>query len=218
MSVKVGLKYIEIWKESMEDKIREYEAEEQIKDQIVFYGPSNFTRWSAHRGMVPLRKAVLGKSGEECCVNRGFGSSCPEHQLYYYPRLIRPLEPRVLVYSPCGNYSAFGYSSEEAWELAQRVMVYAMTDFPGIHIYLCGPQYHRDDYNECRLADLNRFATWMKAFCDSYPNLTYVDVMACEPLQRKDIFVEDGVHFNQTGYDLYGDFFKQVLQDELDKY
>ena len=56
MPVKVGLKYIEKWKESMEDEVLAYEAEQQEKGQIVFYGPSNFTRWSKRFGMKPMPK------------------------------------------------------------------------------------------------------------------------------------------------------------------
>ena len=93
MPIRVGLQYIAQWKESLEKAVQAYEQEPIIKDQIVFYGPSNFTRWSAKWGMTPLREAVVGKSGAPCCVNRGFGSSCPEHQLYYYPRMVRPLAP-----------------------------------------------------------------------------------------------------------------------------
>ena len=218
MAVKVGLKYNEIWQESMEDKVLEYESEVQEKNKIVFYGPSYFTRWSTHRGMVPLKDVLLGKSGAKCAINRGFGSSCAEHQLYYYPRLVRPLEPSVLVYCPCANYSNFGYSTEENWELAQRVLVYAMTDFPGIHIYLCGPHNQLNGYNQCQIADLARYESLMRNFCQNNPNCTYVDVMSYEPLKRKDIYVEDGIHFNQLGYDIYGEFFKEVLKDELAKF
>ena len=46
MPVKVGLQYIEQWKDSMENYVRRYEQEPVVKDQIVFYGPSYYTRWS----------------------------------------------------------------------------------------------------------------------------------------------------------------------------
>ena len=122
MSIKVGLKYIDIWKTSLEDAVCKYEREEIEKNQIVFYGPSYFTRWSADYGMKPMRECLLGKSGKECVINRGFGSSCPEHQLYYYPRMVKPLCPKVLVYGSYGNGAAFGYSDDESWFLAQRVI------------------------------------------------------------------------------------------------
>lgn len=219
MAVKIGLKYIEIWNESMEDAVVKYEQEEVKKGQIVFYGPSNFTRWSAKWEHTPMSKVLLGKSGAECVINRGFGSTCAEHQLYYYPRMIKPLEPKVLVYSFSGNGKAFGYSYEESWELAQRVIAYAKTDFPDIQIYICGANPRFKDFNAAELADNARLESWIKAFVDITPNCHYIDIRGYEPLScRKDIFVEDGVHFNQMGYDIYAELFKEALKDELAKY
>ena len=119
MAVKVGLKFIEKWKTDLEAQVCRYEAENAEKGQIVFYGPSNFTRWSAKWGMTPLAEALPGKSGKACCINRGFGSTCSEHHLYYYHRMVRVLEPKVLVYSPgIGNGLGFGYTKEELYEMA----------------------------------------------------------------------------------------------------
>ena len=218
MPIKVGLKRIEIWNDSMENAVCRYEEEPQHKEQIVFYGPSNFTRWSQKYGMIPLREVLLGKSGEPCVVNRGFGSSCPEHQLYYYPRLVRPLAPKVLVYSPgFGNGLAFGYSLEESWELAQRVLAYAMTDFPGIRIYLCGALPRRD-MTENHVENSKKWDALLKKFAEETPGCSFVDVMSCEALARQDIFVEEGVHFHQEGYHIYGEFFRDVLKVELEQY
>ena len=204
MPVKVGLQYIDLWKESMEEVVCEKEKEQYPEGQIVFYGSSSFTRWSEKYGNLPLRKALLGKSGAECCVNRGFGSSCSEHQLYYYPRMIRPLRPKVLVYTCYGNGGSFGYSLEEIWELALRVIAYAQTDFPGIHIYLCGPNNTKNQTEEA-LEKKRRFAEIEKEFAEKTENVYFLDLLNYEPLKsRKDIYVEDGVHFNAEGYTLIG--------------
>lgn len=219
MAVKVGLKFIEIWGESMEDEILAYEKEPIEKGKIVFYGPSYFTRWSKRFGMIPLSDAIRGASGESCIINRGFGSSCAEHQLYYYSRLIRPLEPKVLVYAPMGNYSSFGYSAEENWEIAQRVIVWAETDFPGIEIYLGGHGVSMGEPSFSKAEEIKRTNTAIKAFCDMAENRHFFNVREYEPFfGRNDIFVEDKVHFNQKGYDIYTEFFKEVLRDELKKY
>lgn len=217
MPIKVGLQYIDIWKESLEEQVRDYEKEPIEKGKIVFYGPSNFTRWSAKWNHTPLSEVLVGKSGGRCAINRGFGSTCAEHQLYYYPRMIRPLEPKVLVYSAFGNYGAFGYSVEENWELAQRVIGYALTDFPGIHIYICSPQRHRNDTTET-VEKRNKIIGMLKEFTEKTPGCYFIDVFNHEPLQREDIFVKDGVHYNQLGYDLYADFFKEALKEELNQY
>lgn len=217
MPVRVGLQYIEQWKDSMENAVRRYEAEPIITGQIVFYGPSYFTRWAEKYGHRPLREDVIGKSGNPCAINRGFGSSCSEHQLYYYPRMVRPLAPKVLVYSAFGNYNSFGYSVEEAWELAQRVVMYALTDFPDIHVYICGAQYHRGDTEESR-ARYEKIDALIKAFVKDTPNCYYLNPHEYKPLQRDEIFIEDGVHYNQLGYDAYAEFFKEVLKEELDRF
>ena len=212
--VKVGMKWLDIWKEDLEPGILRYEAEPVEKGQIVFYGPSNFTRWSERYGNLPLREALPGRSGKLCAVNRGFGSSCEEHHLFYYPRLVRPLEPSVLVYSPgLGNGLAFGYTPEELFALAQRVVVYAQSDFPALRVYQLGLNLNKKHDDRHRAFD-----GWLREFSAQTPNCTYLDITACAPMARPDIYVEDNVHYNHEGYRLYADFFREALKDELDRF
>ena len=217
MPIKVGLQYIDLWQESMEEQVCRYEKEYCEKGQIVFYGPSYFTRWSSLFDMTPVEDMLTAPSGKKCVINRGFGSSCAEHQLYYYPRMIRPLAPKVLVYSSHANGACFGYSDEESWELAQRVIAYARTDFPGIHIYLVGAHPTRDMTEE-DLAQRRKYNDMVRNFAKNTPDCTFLDVLSYEPMASKDIFVEDGVHFNTHGYDLYAAFFRQALAEELNLY
>lgn len=214
MSVKVGLRYIEKWKSPLEEQVRAYEANPEKKGQIVFYGPSNFTRWSDRYGMTPLAEAVTGASGSPCAINRGFGSSCPEHHLYYYSRMVRPLEPKVLVYAPgIGNGMSFGYTPEELFELTQRVVVYALTDFPQLRVYLLGINRNKDKREASA-----EFDRWLREFAEQTPGCAYLDLTAWEPLARQDIYVEDNVHYNREGYELYGAFFREALKEELAQY
>ena len=218
MPVRVNLRYIEKWKASLEDAVLAYEAEPIIKDQIVFYGASNFTRWAAKWDNTPLREDLLGKSGAPCCINRGFGGSCPEHQLYYYSRLVRPLAPRVLVYAPgSSNGKNFGYTREECFELAQRVIHYALTDFPELRIYLLGNKKNLK-IDEAEWEKRLEYNAWLKAFAEQTPRCFYLEAERYAPMQRDDIFVSDLVHYNQEGYALYRDFFKEALKEELDQY
>lgn len=212
--IKVGLKYIERWKSDLEAQVCRYEAMPAQQGQIVFYGPSNFTRWSTRYGMTPLEEALPGKSGKPCCINRGFGSSCAEHHLYYYSRMVRPLSPKVLVYAPgLGNGTTFGYTPEETLALAQRVVLYAQSEFPELRVYLCGLPKRRLTTPEYEAYDRA-----LRIFADETPNCTYLDVAGYAPLDREDILVEDGVHFNQEGYRIYAEFFREALGDELALY
>ena len=212
--VKVGLKFIDKWRTDLEKQVCKYEEENAPKGQIVFYGPSNFTRWGPRYGMTPLREAVVGKSGAPCCINRGFGSTCAEHHLYYYDRMVKALEPKVLVYSPgVGNGTGFGYTAEEQWQLAERVMIYAKTDFPDLKIYLQG-------INMWRKSGMASWKTdqFMRAFAQEMPDCTYLDITSYEPLHRHDIYAPDNVHYNKEGYDLYAEYYRQALKEELDQF
>lgn len=219
MPVRINLKVIEIWNnDSMEDAVRAYEAEgEQKKGQIVFYGPSYFTRWSERFGHRPLREDIRGKSGAPCIINRGFGSSSAEHQLYYYDRMIRPLAPSVLVYAFDANGSNFGYSLEESWELAQRVVAWAEADFPGIHIYLLGSYPPRDERNLNDEQNARRLDAAVRAFCEEKDTRFFLDPKPAFENAPRDVFA-DHIHFNQKGYDIYGAFFREALKEELAKF
>lgn len=204
MSVKVGLKFIEKWKTDLEAQVRAYEAAPAQTGGIVFYGPSNFTRWSKKYGAADMAEEIPG------AINRGFGSSCPEHHLYYYSRMVRPLEPSVLVYAPgLGNGTGFGYTPKELFDLAQRVVLYALSDFPELKVYICGlpARYSAPEALE--------YGAWLRQFAEETPGCTYLDIAGYAPLQDKSLLCPDGVHFNAEGYKVYGEFFREVLKEEL---
>ena len=212
-TIKVGLRYIDIWKTSLEKEVQAYEAEPIQKGGIVFYGPSDFTRWGEKYGNPNLADEVRGASGAKCCINRGFGSSCPEHMLYYYPRMVRPLEPKVLVLSSaaCGNGGAFGYTAEEMLYQYERIIAYASVDFPDMKIYVYGENKDRHAGSERRLACING----LEKIASEIPNCTFIDGTTCPDLVRDDLFIEDRVHYNPEGYRIFADFFKNALKDEL---
>ena len=214
-NIKVGLRYIERWNTSLEKEVQRYEAENAEKGQIVFYGPSFFTRWSERWGNVELRDSILGKSGAKCCVNRGFGSSCPEQQLYYYPRMVRALEPSALVYGVgFGNGLTFGYTPDELLFLAERVIAYAREDFPDMPIYIYGESRRRHASNADKMACLEG----LREIAKQYSNCIYLDPDEFPELTREDIYIEDNVHFNAEGFRIFGDFFCEKLAAELERF
>lgn len=219
MPVKIkDLKFIDKWGESLENQVIAYENEPIRKGEIVFYGPSYFTRWKNEKyGNPILREEIVGKSGAPCCINRGFGSSCSEHQLYYYHRMVRPLEPRALVYCCFGNYELFGYSIEECLELGLRVVAYAQNDFPDLHIYLSSAAPSKSMSDEV-IADRIRFNSLLMEGIKDIPNCTYVNVFERKELWDPELFVADGVHFNYEGYKVYGNIWREALKDELENY
>ena len=213
----------------LEKEVQKYESQEIEKNLIMFYGDSSFTRWKPQWGHSALEDDIRMKDGSKAAINHGFGSSTAEEQLYYYNRIVRPWEPRALVIKAHGNDTGFNYSPEEMIFLQSRLLEYARYDIPGIKFYLCNVlptqkmmndrevfYYHTIQYNEL-----------LRDYCAKHSDCTYVcytdsplfyddpaDIGTYDKV-RTDIFVEDQLHFNQKGYDVYKEFFMKVLDDIL---
>ena len=212
------LKFIDMWGESLENQVLAYEQEPVCKGEIVFYGSSKFKRWASQKyGNPNLREVIVGKSGAPCCINRGFGSSSAEHQLYYYHRMVKPLEPRVMVYCCHGNHTTYGYSNDECAELGSRVVAYALNDFPNLRVYLCSALPGRNMSDE-DVADRRYFNSLMKNIADSDSRCRYLDIFEHEELWNSDVFVADGVHFTNEGYGLFANVIRTALKEELENY
>ena len=126
-----------------EKSVQKYESRPLERGKILFYGHSLFTRCSfitqAGKDNPRLVDEVRMKDGSQAIVNHGFGTSSADDLLYYYPRLVRPYKPRVLVLATGGNDIGYGYSAKEIMEIEARVIDWAQADFPDIKIYCFGP-------------------------------------------------------------------------------
>lgn len=211
-----------------ENTVSRYEQLPIETGKIVFYGDSSFTRWSTKWERRPLEEDILGKDGSPAALNRGIGGSTAEHLLYYYHRVIKPLKPRVLVLQEFGNDRTAGYSPAEILFLLSRVIAYARQDFPGIRFYCCDVRPLAKHINQKSWKNqVEEFNELLKTYCDKHEDCTFVchtdsPLFFNDPADvgdyskiRTDIFIEDQVHYNQAGYDLYKEFFLQVLDDIL---
>ena len=77
---------------------------------------------------------------------------------------------------------------------------------------------NKKDLNKSNKDVYREYDAWLREFAATTANCTYLDVTANVPLARKDIYIEDNVHFNPEGYRLYADFFREALKDELARY
>ena len=210
----------------LEDRIEKFEEKPIETGKILFYGSSSFTRWGPNYGHRPLEEDIRMKDGSPAAINHGFGSSSIEEQLYFYHRAVLPWKPRALVLYTSGN--TFDYSATEMISLLTRLCAYARKDMPGIKLYLCNARpmiYYIE--NAKALEKAKEYNKLLEEYCNMYDDCTFVDHTKCPLFYdspedmggyekiRTDIFVEDKIHYNQKGYDLYKEFFTEVLDDIL---
>ncbi len=217
----------------LEDSIVAYEQEPIEKGKIMFYGHSLFTRWGhPNWGFRRLEDDIRMKDGSLAVVNHGFGTSTTEERLYYYDRMVRPWEPRALVLATWGNDSMYGYSPEQSMHATAQLLAWACTDFPGIKLYLVETHPTPKGKNETlpdrwnnKLRERTKIREMLKVYADTHEDTTLITLWDKPELfeeghvgdfrhVRDELFMEDGVHPNQAGYDVLGPIFREAL-DEL---
>ena len=95
--------------------------------------------------------------------------------------------------------------------------MYALTDFPKLRVYISGAIATRG-MDENKLARRMEYNEMLRKFAEETPRCTYFDPLSYAPLNADDIFIEDGVHYNQKGYSIFEDYYKEILKDELALY
>ena len=221
---------LDAWRLSELNKDAHYYEQDAIQTgKILFYGDSGFTRWNSRYGNRNLEEEFLLPDGSSSVLNHGIGGSTFEELLYFYPRLVRPYAPRAMVIKSFGNDYGQGYSPEEMIFLFSRLLAYARADMPGIRFYVCDykPSLKKPKDPVKQKASRDTFNRLLKEYCERHDDCTFV-CLSEYPLfynnpasagsytdLREDLFIEDQVHFNQKGYDIYADFFRDVLKDIL---
>ena len=211
----------------LEKTVVGYENSPVQEGLIMFYGDSAFTRWKT------MEQDIRHKDGSQAVVNHGFGGSTSEELLYYYDRLVKPWKPQTLVVNAFSNDRDVAYTPDEIMTLQARLLEWARKDFPGIRFYLCEVrplqlgiaekavwhlqwQRHQLDYNKL-----------LAQYCAEHEDCTLVSYIN-HPLFfdnpenigdyykiRTDVFLSDQVHYNETGYEMFKEFWLEQLDDIL---
>lgn len=208
----------------------DYESGEIKTGKILLYGDSAFTRWQEKWGNIPVESLLLDQNGQQAVVNHGIGGGTMEELLYYYPRLVLPWKPKALVIEAFCNDRDANYSPSEIIYLMARLLEYARRQLPGTRFYLCDARplsaYVGELVWMVLKNHLTEFNELLGIYCAQHPDCTLIRHGDCPALfeegfagdydhPRKDLFIEDKVHYNPEGYAIYTEFFRQKLADEL---
>jgi len=209
-----------------------YEARdvEEVKGRILFYVHSLLPRCAYENrwGNPSLEETVLGKDGKPAILNHGFGTSSADDLLYYYPRLVRPYEPRALVLCTSNNDFGFGYSPFEVVDILARVIDWTKADFPGIPIYVFSnlptlksvdsvSVFTRNRAEYDKMAEImckEKEVRFVKLVDQPYMFENPEDVGNYDKI-RPDIFSADRTHYHAEGYMVFHEFIRNLLDDIL---
>lgn len=192
-----------------EDDIRRFEADDiqspPPADGIVLVGSSSIMFWNedAIDDLAPLT-----------VIPRGFGGSVMHDLLYYLDRTVLTYSPRaVLIYEGDNDTGRYHIPNDVIMEHVETGIDRIHESFPEARIYLLSvkPSIAREDYWPIAVS-LN---TQYQALAESDPRIHYIDVatpfMKADGTVRDDIFVEDNLHLNEKGYDIWAETIREVL-------
>jgi lysophospholipase L1-like esterase len=185
--------------ERWEAEIRAMEAADAAappaKGGIVFIGSSSIRLWKTLADDFPGLPVV----------NRGFGGSQMADSTFFAPRILLPLEPRLVVVYSGGNDINAGRTAAEV-EAAFRAFVARVHEtLPAARI-----AYISIAGNPARWAQVDRVRdanARIAALARTDPRLAFIDVfphmLGADGLPRPEIFVADRLHMNAEGYKIW---------------
>ena len=189
------------------DEIAGFRQEDSVsfpgKGRILFVGSSSFRLWKDLQNDFPHLEII----------NRGFGGSTLDDVLLYKNEIIKPYAPRqVVIY--CGeNDLANGTSPEKVTANFVELFGFIRGNFPKADIIFVSikPSPSRKHI----LDNVRKANDAIRQFMAKQKRATFVDVFS--PMLdskgdfREELFIEDRLHMNRKGYDIW----KQALKPYL---
>jgi outer membrane protein assembly factor BamB/lysophospholipase L1-like esterase len=175
------------------------------KNAVLFAGSSSIRLWDLKESFPDLE-----------AINRGFGGSQIGDSTHFAPRIILKTEPRIIVLYAGDNDLAAGKTPEQVSEDFQAFAQLIHKELPTTKIIFIAI---KPSPARWQLADKQKNANdLIEAYCKKHDGLAYLDMV--KPMlgedgkPRKELFVKDGLHLNEKGYELWASLLKSFLAGE----
>lgn len=167
------------------------------KKLVVFAGSSSIRMWKDVELYFP----------EFNVINNGFGGSQFSDLLFFYNELILSRKPDILFIYEGDNDIADGKKTSAVMKQAKELTSKIRKDLPGTRILFISPKpsLARVKLKEKYLSLNNR----LERYCNRKNQVEFVNVWT--PMVDRsgnvlpDLFIEDGLHMNKKGYDIWGE-------------
>ncbi|WP_256011095.1 GDSL-type esterase/lipase family protein [Desertivirga xinjiangensis] len=175
-----------------------------VKNAILFIGSSSFTNWNFVQDMFP----------DYTILNRGFGGSqLPDIELYFEQVKYPPQVKQIVIYAG-DNDIASGVNAEGVLERFQELYKLIRKDLPKVNVaYLSIKGCPGRSRSIPVVKEANEL---IKSFLSEQENAVFVDIyhptMITGDEPMTDIYVEDGVHMNRKGYEIWASILKPYLK------
>lgn len=179
-----------------ESEINQFEKQDKEsfppKNAVLFIGSSSFRLW----------KTLKEDFHEIELINRGFGGSQTEEALYYFDRIVKPYQPKTIVYYEGTNDLADGDNPKDVVRNVELFILKVKKTLPKTKIIVLSNSVAvkrkllADKFTEANVL--------LQKMISKYRFVRYVDVSKSvqfdNGMPRPELFVGDSIHMNADGY------------------
>lgn len=174
------------------------------KKLVVFAGSSSIRMWKDVQSYFPGYNVI----------NNGFGGSHFSDLLYFYNQLILKPAPEILFIYEGDNDLASNKKPGKILKEAKLLIGKIQQDLPETHVVFISPKpsiarvHLKNEYI--------KFNKKLSKYCKKHENIEFADVWSPMLDKKgnvyKDVFLEDGLHMNKKGYDIWGKVISEFLK------
>ena len=203
---------ISVASDRWESAIQEFEVEDKInpppKGATLFIGSSSFTLWTSMEEDFSPHKVI----------NRGFGGAQTTDVLTYMDRIVLPYAPANIVFYCGGNDLSVGASASNLMDELEAFARRVHAELPDTDIYVLSVKPSPRRMNLWK--NMQTVNAARQRFAENTNHVYYVDVSKGmfdnKGSLREDIFLEDRVHMNKSGYKIWINILKSHLGWSVD--
>ena len=175
------------------------------KDLILFTGSSSIRFWST------LKEDMAPHN----VLNRGFGGAHIAHVNYHFNEIVKPYKPKAIVFF-CGTNDLSAFKTpEETFEDFNNFFSMVKNELPGTKLIVIGVK--PSTARSYLIPEEQEFNGLLSNLAEKEDLLSYISVwnpmLTDEGKANPDLFVDDGLHMNQKGYEIWA----KLVKPELDK-
>jgi lysophospholipase L1-like esterase len=173
------------------------------RDGILFVGSSSIVRWNSAEAFPDLP-----------VVNRGFGGSQASDATHWMEEAVLQYDPSIVVYYEGDNDVSAGKSAEQIFEDMSAFGQAVLAHDPSAHVVFISvkPSLLRWE----RQGEMQATNDLLRQYTLQSPRLHFVDVGAAmlgpDGTPIPELFVSDGLHMTQAGYDVWNRVVGPVLR------
>jgi lysophospholipase L1-like esterase len=175
------------------------------KGETLFVGSSTIRMWKELEDDFKAQKAI----------RRGVGGSMISDILYYADRIILPYKPRrIVLYG--GDNDITKKSPEQVFQDFKALVEKVRKALPEAKIYFLAikPSPKREAlWDKAKAANQA-----IREYCEKTPGLAYIDIvpvmMGPNGKPKPELFLEDTLHMNRAGYELWIPVVKAALEKD----